>query len=128
LVAGSKNYNLLLAASAKMAPVTTRTANAQMTRHKKTRRGLGKKQARVVSDVDMAVDEDSALTANNKEGIVSLLDPCSSSSQPLLSERPPSLTTAFPERPPTYTAGYSEVKTDPRIHVRKMAFAATTTY
>jgi RNA-binding protein PNO1 len=69
----------------KMAPVTTQTANAQTTHHKKTRRGLGKKkQARTVSDVDMAVDEDSALTTNNKEGIISLLDPsCSSPSQAL---------------------------------------------
>jgi len=67
-----------------MAPVTTQTADTQMTHRKKTRRGLRKKkQARTVSDADMAVDEDSALTANNKEGIVSLLDPCSSPSQTL---------------------------------------------
>jgi len=63
-----------------MAPVTTKTINAQTTLRKKTRRGIGKKrQARTVSDVDMAVDEDSALTVNNKEGIVSLLDPSSTS-------------------------------------------------
>jgi RNA-binding protein PNO1 len=63
-----------------MAPVTTQTVNAQTTHRKKTRRGIGKKkQARTVSDVDMAVDEDSALTANNKVGIVSLLDPSSTS-------------------------------------------------
>ena len=67
-----------------MAPVTTQTTNTQTTHRKKTRRGSGKKkQARTVSDADMAVDEDSALTANNKEGIVRLLDPCSSSSQAL---------------------------------------------
>ena len=68
-----------------MAPVTTQAANAQTTHHKKTRRGLGKKkQARTVSDADMAVSEDCTLTANNKEGIVSVLDSsCSSSSQTL---------------------------------------------
>jgi hypothetical protein len=84
-VAGSKNSRLAFRlSSAKMAPVTTQTANAPKTHHKKTRRGLRKKgQARVVSDVDMVVDEDSALTANNTEGIVSLLDPSSTSSQPL---------------------------------------------
>jgi len=64
-----------------MAPVTTQAANAQTTHNKKTRRGLGKKkQARTVSDADMAVDEDSTLTANNREGIVSVLDSSSSSS------------------------------------------------
>lgn len=63
-----------------MAPVTTQTVNAQTTQRKKTRRGPGKKKkARTVSDADMAVDEDSALTENNKLGIVSLLDPSSSS-------------------------------------------------
>ena len=63
-----------------MAPVTTQTVNAQTTQRKKTRRGPGKKKkARTVSDADMAVDEDSALTENNKLGIVSLLDPPSSS-------------------------------------------------
>ena len=67
-----------------MAPVT-QTTNAETTHHKKTRRGLGKKrQAPVVSDVDMGTDEDSALTTNNTEGIVSLLDPSSSSSSKLL--------------------------------------------
>jgi len=81
-----------------MAPVTTQTANAQTTHHKKTRRGLGKKKpARIVSDVDMAVDEDSALTTNNTEGIVSLLDPpCSSPSQALPSTTPAQRAAAAP--------------------------------
>jgi RNA-binding protein PNO1 len=85
LVSHCQNPNLFVASPQKMAPVITQTANAQRTHQKKTRRGLGKKkQARAVSDVDMAVDEDSALTANNRVGIVSLLDPSpSSSSQPL---------------------------------------------
>ena len=74
-----------------MAPVTTQTVNAQTTHRRKTRRGPGKKkQARTVSDVDMAVDEDSALTANNKEGIVSLLDTSPSSPSQVL----PSTTSA----------------------------------
>ena len=76
-----------------MAPVTTttQTVNIQTTHRKKTRRGPGKKkQARTVSDADMAVDEDSALTENNREGIVSLLDPSSSSP----SEALPSTTSA----------------------------------
>ena len=74
-----------------MAPVITQTVNTQTTQRKKTRRGPGKKKkARTVSDVDMAVDEDSALTVNNKLGIVSLLDPSSSS----ISQALPSTTSA----------------------------------